>query len=84
MYWPAKKTSRKRKADSDGRRQTRSRIAIDVDVESNVSTTASAKCVTVDDKTLHPVKGRLSCRLNTAVQHFPQLPVAKRPRCQLH
>jgi hypothetical protein len=82
MHWPTKKITRKRKTVSNEPRQTRSRLSIDVDVES--TSTSSTKCIPVDEKTLHPVKGRLSSRLTTAVQHFPEVPVAKRPRCQLH
>ena len=82
LYWPSQHISRKRTAALDERRRTRSRLAVDVDTESK--STSSTKCIQVDEKTLHTVKGRLSCRLNTAIQHFPEIPVAKRPRCQLH
>jgi hypothetical protein len=82
-YTGQQNNSNKRKHANGERRKTRSRIQIDDDRDSK-STTSTSKCIQIDEKTLHPVKGRLSCRLTTAIQHFPQVPAAKMPRCQLH
>ena len=83
LHWPRKRISHKRKNTTEEKRQTRSRLQINNE-DSKSTTTSTSKCIPVDDGTLHPVKGRLACRLTTAIQHFPEEPSAKRPRCQLH
>ena len=76
----AKRKSREEKTHIN----TRSKKRIIVEPDTFSGTSSSSKCNQVDDKTLDPVTGKLSIRLNTTVQHFPELSNAKKPRCQLH
>ena len=72
--------SKKRKPDDD-KPNTRASRKINFDMNSDASITS---CIRVNDSTLHPNNGKLSCRLNTTVQHFPSKPRVKRARCALH
>ena len=82
IHWPKKISQKKRKAPKDdGKRNTRASRALD---ESSVSSSiASSKATPFNDKTLHP-RGKLACRLQHAVQHFPECTTVSRPQCQLH
>ena len=79
MYWPKEVKKRKVEQD-DGKRKTRRQTARSLEIKSHSS---SQKATPFNDKTLHPT-GRLSCRLTTSVQHFPEWPTISRPQCQLH
>ena len=89
MYWPKKHpaavaSSKKRKRQGDENRQITRRVAAE-QIEHDVSSVSSVGSgVRVNDASLDPIKGKLNCRLNTTVQHFPSKPKAKRPRCALH
>ena len=85
LYWPQplKVAAKKRKSQAnDTRRVTRAKKSLDTDLDSLIS--KGSKCCIIDDKTIDPISGTLRRRFNTAVQHFPEKPSGKRPRCQLH
>ena len=52
--------------------------------DSNPASATSSICIPVTEKNLHPLTGKLKHRLNYSVQHYPQYPKVKAPRCQLH
>ena len=80
IYWPKKIINIKRKAPiDDGKRKTRASRALRTESISS----SSSKATPFNDKTLHP-RGKLNCRLNTSVQHFPECSTISRPQCQLH
>lgn len=76
-----KMQSKSKAPEDDGKHFTRARRKIQV---TNSASSASSKCNVVDDNTLHPTNGKLSCRLDNSLHHFPEKPTTKRPRCQLH
>lgn len=82
LYWSKTVNRRKQNVDmvDDGKRKTRASRALDIAL---VLSSASLKATPFTDKTLHPT-GKLSCCLNTAVQHFPECTSISRPQCQLH
>ena len=78
LYWPKKITIQKKRkgtTQDDGKRKTRNAIRA-LDYESQSS---SQKATPFNDKTLHPT-GKLSCRLTTSVQHFPECTTISRPQ----
>ena len=81
-YWPKEIKKKKRmREQEDGKRKTR-RVSRALDTSS--STSSKTKATAFNEKTLHPT-GKLSCRLNTSVQHFPECsPTTRRRQCQLH
>ena len=79
LYWP-KREVKKRKKEYEGT-GTRSRRRMEVE---SLASSSSMKCTKIDDKSLHPARGKLALRLTTTVQHFPETPKAKKPKCQLH
>ena len=81
QYWPKSEESKKRKAEDD-KMKTRAKKRFEFDVTSSSSSTTI--CTTINDKTLHPVHGKLSLRLNYSVQHYPEISKAKSSRCALH
>jgi hypothetical protein len=83
QYWPiVQKVSNKRKAKDDGKRSTRSaNKKLDIDTASMSSNNST---IDIKDGHLHPITGKLSCRLNTSVQHLPEKKKGKRNRCALH
>ena len=81
QYWPKLEESRARTVEEDNVK-TRAKKRLQIDATSNSSSTTV--CTTINDKTLHPVHGRLSLRLNYSVQHYPEISKAKSSRCALH
>ena len=82
VYWPKEIKQKKRKTEQDdGKRKTR-RVARALDTDSSTSSKTS-KATSFNEKTLHPT-GKLSCRLNTSVQHFLECSPVRRRQCQLH
>ena len=45
---------------------------------------SAGRNATISQKSLHPSNGKLKCRLSTSVQHIPEKPITRKPRCQLH
>ena len=91
MYFPKVRNvaaSRKRKTKDDatkddGKRVTRG-AAKKLDIDATSVFSNSSICIEITDNSLHPTSGKLSCRLNTAVQHLPEQKKGKRLRCALH
>ena len=84
LNWPTKKkinTKRRLEQTEDLTRITRAKRKLYTD---SVSISDSSRCSVVDNNTLHPSNGKLRCRLVTSVQHVPEVPKTKRPRCALH
>ena len=82
QYWPKEQTKKIKRKPDDNQIMTRQKKR--VEFESLSSSSNNSKCIRINDSTLHPVSGKLNCRLNTSVQHFPEEPKTKRPRCALH
>jgi len=85
MYWPKDNVasiSKKRKAENDNNRHTRAtKRKLNIDAMSFSS--SESRCIPVNSKSLNPTSGSLNIRLNTTMQHLPQL-AKKRARCALH
>lgn len=84
QYWPKtlKVASRKRPTEDQEILVTRGRKKLgtgSMSVSNN-----NSMCYKMEDESLHPTKGKYSCRLNMSVQHFPEAIKAKRARCALH
>ena len=47
------------------------------------ASSSTIKCIQITDASLRP-NGQLKTRLSTSFQHLPEVPTAKKPRCQLH
>ena len=76
-----KKVSNKREKEQDGSLTRATKRKIEADMMSASSSTS--RCIQITNESLCP-HGLLKRRLNTSFQHLPEVPNAKKPRCQLH
>ena len=82
MFWPKAIGEGQAKRTQEDQIQTRgAKKKLDIDVSSFSSGGSTA---TINDKTLHPIHGKLKMRLNYSVQHLPECSRSKNPRCALH
>ena len=83
MYGPKKikKVSNKREKEQDGSLTRATKRKIEAVMMSASSSTS--RCIQITNESLCP-HGQLKRRLNTSFQHLPEVPNAKKPRCQLH
>ena len=85
LYWPKRITRPAKRRHEPDTTITRSRKRIvDSDLLSVASSSASSRCTPIDNDTINPISGKLNMRLNHSVQHFPEEPTAKKPKCALH
>jgi len=85
MYCPKDNVaavSNKKKAENDDNRKTRAtKRKLNIDAMSFSS--SESRCIPVNPKSLNRTSVSLNIRLNTTMQHLPQL-AKKRARCALH
>ena len=94
-HWPKRELQKKKRRqpviDQAISSSTCSKRRLDDDISSlhtssslTMVSATSTKCNEVNNNILHPISGKLSTRLITTVQHFPEEPTCKQKRCQLH
>ena len=79
--------SRTRRARNAAIRSSSSTVSGLTNEDTNANGTTSHVALTnatVNDRSLNPSNGNLKCCMNVAVQHRPEHPKGKKPRCQLH